>query len=356
MCGPDATSGGVATHTKNLIEELEKLGVIVISHSIHGPLCYKLYQRTIGLFCKVMNKREEYDLIHIQASGGLFSFLSAITGAISSKIFQKRLLITFHHSETQKFVADYKHIFKFVLNRSDTLILVSDKQKKAIDTIFGDVSEKLIVIPNGFKDSLFYSMDTDECRARLRLPLEKTIIFNISNLIESKGHTYLLSAIPDVIAVYDNCLFYIAGKGYFADALTAQVNNLGLQSNVTFLGWIPDEQVPVWMNACDIFVLPSLAESFGIVQIEALACGKPVVATRNGGSEEIIISDVYGLLVEPADPDDLAEKILVALDREWDREAILAYAERFTWERIAEETILLYQSINNNCSSIEDRS
>ncbi len=345
MCGPDATSGGVATHTKNLIEELEKLGVIVISHSIHGPLHYKLYQRTIGLFCKVMNKREEYDLIHIQASGGLFSFISAITGAISSKIFQKRLLITFHHSKTQKFVADHKNIFKFVLNRSDTLILVSDKQKKAIDTIFGDVSEKFIVIPNGFKDSLFYSMDTDECRARLKLPLDKKIIFNISNLTESKGHTYLLSAIPDVISVYDNCLFYIAGKGYFADALTAQVNNLGLQSKVTFLGWIPDEQVPVWMNACDLFVLPSLAEGNPIVMFEALGCGKPFVGTRVGGVPEVITSDEYGLLVEPADPDDLAEKILAGLDQEWDREAILGYAEQFTWKRIAEEILGVYEQI-----------
>jgi teichuronic acid biosynthesis glycosyltransferase TuaC len=76
-----------------------------------------------------------------------------------------------------------------------------------------------------------------------------------------------------------------------------------------------------------------------------MACGKPVVATRNGGSEEIVVSDEYGLLVEPANPEDLAEKILVALDREWNREAILAYAERFTWENIAKEITTIYQGI-----------
>ena len=99
------------------------------------------------------------------------------------------------------------------------------------------------------------------------------------------------------------------------------------------------------MNACDLFVLPSLRESFGVVQIEAMACGKPVVATRNGGSEEVVTSDEYGLLAEPADPEDLAEKILVALDREWDREAILTYAERFTWENIAKETMSVYEQV-----------
>lgn len=99
------------------------------------------------------------------------------------------------------------------------------------------------------------------------------------------------------------------------------------------------------MNACDLFVLPSLRESFGVVQIEAMACGKPVVATRNGGSEEVVISDKYGLLVEPTDPKVLTEKILTALDRKWDREAILAYAERYTWEKIAKEIMGVYAKL-----------
>jgi teichuronic acid biosynthesis glycosyltransferase TuaC len=68
-------------------------------------------------------------------------------------------------------------------------------------------------------------------------------------------------------------------------------------------------------------------------------------ARKVGGSEEVVASDDYGLLVEPADPEDLAEKILVALDREWDREAILAYAERFTWENIAKEIMGVYAQI-----------
>jgi glycosyltransferase involved in cell wall biosynthesis len=110
-------------------------------------------------------------------------------------------------------------------------------------------------------------------------------------------------------------------------------------------GGKPHDEIPLWMNACDVFVLPSVRESFGVVQIEAMACGKPVVATLNGGSEEVIISDDYGLLVEPGDPDDLAEKILVALDREWDREEILTYVERFMWENIAEETMGVYTQI-----------
>jgi teichuronic acid biosynthesis glycosyltransferase TuaC len=69
------------------------------------------------------------------------------------------------------------------------------------------------------------------------------------------------------------------------------------------------------------------------------------VGTKVGGVPEVIASDDYGLLVEPADPEDLAEKILVALDREWDRAAILAYAERFTWENIAKEIMGVYKQV-----------
>lgn len=99
------------------------------------------------------------------------------------------------------------------------------------------------------------------------------------------------------------------------------------------------------MNACDLFVLPSLNEGNPTVLPEALGCGKPFVGTKVGGVPEVITSDAYGLLVEPTDPEELAEKILVALDREWDREAILAYAERYTWENIAKEITTIYQGV-----------
>jgi len=79
----------------------------------------------------------------------------------------------------------------------------------------------------------------------------------------------------------------------------------------------------LWINAADIFVLPSLGEGNPTIMFECLGCGKPFVGTTVGGVPEVITSDDYGLLVEPADPKDLARKILMALGREWDREAIL---------------------------------
>ncbi len=143
---------------------------------------------------------------------------------------------------------------------------------------------------------------------------------------------------PDFIII-------LIGSGKLFASIKEQIDLYGLSNIIITCGAIPHNEIPMWMNACDLFVLPSLSESFGIVQIEALACGKPVVATRNGGSEEVLISDEYGLLVEPANPEDLAEKIIVALDREWDTDKILAYAEQFTWENIAKKIVGVYEQV-----------
>ena len=116
-------------------------------------------------------------------------------------------------------------------------------------------------------------------------------------------------------------------------------------NHVKLAGGRPHNEILIWMDACDLFVLPSLSESFGVVQIEAMACGKPVVSTYNGGSEEIITSEDYGLLCEPANSEELAEKILIALDKEWDCDEIGKYAEQFTWENITEEIVSVYKSV-----------
>lgn len=104
----------------------------------------------------------------------------------------------------------------------------------------------------------------------------------------------------------------------------------------------------MWINAGDLFVLPSLVENFGVVNIEALACGKPVISTINGGSEEVITSEEYGLLCPPRDPECLAEKILMALNKEWDREKIRKYAEQFDWRNIARQIFKVYEDVLSN--------
>jgi len=238
---------------------------------------------------------------------------------------------------------EWREKIENVLNTADHIITVSKSNLACINKL--NVSTPVTVIPNGFKGNLFYPQDSSKCRKILNLPLDKRIILTVGNLEPIKGQLYLVEAVHEIILQRKDVLCVIVGMGREKPVLEKEIHSLGLEDHIKLVGGKPHDEIPLWMNACDVFVLPSLRESFGVVQIEALACGKPVIATRNGGSEEIITSDKYGLLIEPTDPEELAKKILMGLDMEWNRDAILSYAERFTWEKISKEILQIYQRV-----------
>lgn len=354
MCGSLALSGGASTHTKNISKCLSELGAKIILFNLSGKdienlessSLRRIYQRTLGLAFEAIKRRKECDIIHIQASGGIFSFISAITGCFMSKLINKKLIITFHYSQTEKFVKKHKKFFNFVLKYVKKMILVSNKQKVIISSLFPRFSNKITVIPNGYVSDLFYPRVTEECRKDLNLPIGKKIIFNISNLIETKGHKYLIEAVEEMVKHRKDVFCFIAGKGYLKNELENKIISSGLEGHVKLVGWISDEEIPIWMNASDVFVLPSLAEGNPIVMFECLGCGKPFVGSEVGGEPEIIISEDYGLLCEPANPKELAEIVLIALDKEWDHEKIREYSEQFTWESIAKGTLKVYETLS----------
>lgn len=281
-----------------------------------------------------------FDLIHAH-----FTWPSGAVAARLKKSLGIPVVITEHtHTTLYKALREKNPYYTNTWRECDAIIRVNKKDVPLICR-YGVDPSKVYSIANGYDPGKCYPVDKKAARQSLGLPENLKIVLNISRLYKVKGQKYLISAINDIAKERNDLVCYIGGTGPLKNDLEQQIASLNLQEYVKLAGFIPDEQMNLWMNACDLFVLPSLSESFGIVQLEALACGRPVVATRNGGSEEIVISAEYGLLVEPADPEELAEKILVALDREWDREAILEYAQRYTWKNIAKEIMGVYAQI-----------
>ena len=340
FCGPNSESGGVANHTISLADNLSGLGVKIIWHKFKGSNVSKFYNRTIGMLIQCLTQRKEYDIIHVQCSAGLGSFPSAITGALASFLLNKKFIFTYHNSKIL-----YQRLFKICLRRADTIFFVSQLQKDLIQKYYPEMTRKVVTIANGFDQSKFCLENQRECRESLRLPKNKKILLAIGNLLEVKGHRYLVEAMKIVKDKRKDVICIIIGSGSLKQELNDQIMQLRLEKDIILTGGKPHDEIPLWMNACDLFVLPSLNEGNPTVMFEALGCGKPFVGTKVGGVPEVITSDESGLLIEPADPEDLAEKILVALDREWDREAILRYAERYTWENIAKEIMSVYTKI-----------
>jgi len=283
----------------------------------------------------------KFDLIHSH-----FIWSAGYVGARLKEEYDVPFVVTGHGYDIYSLPFkddEWREKIEYVLNTADHIITVSQSNLKCIQKL--DVSTPVTVIPNGFRSDLFYPRDAPECRRMLNLPQDKKIILTVGNLEPIKGQRYLVEAVQRVARERKDILCVIIGAGKLRTALERQIRSLGLEDYIVLAEGKPHGEIPLWMNACDLFVLPSLNEGNPTVMFEVLGCGKPFVGTRVGGVPEVITSDDYGLLVEPADPEGLAEKILVALDREWDQEAILAYAQRYTWKNIAKEIMGVYKQV-----------
>ncbi|WP_292366244.1 glycosyltransferase, partial [Methanoculleus sp. UBA208] len=299
----------------------------------------------------------KFDIIHLH---NVYSF-TALSFPVLKRFCRIPLVLTHHgqlmFGEPMKDICVKiyeKSAKQFILNSVDKTVALSEFDARHI-LPHNNVSahhhastplRNVVSIPNGYDNRKFRPMDTRKCREALGLPPDKKLILNVGRLYGAvKGHEHLIEAMARVVKKRKDVLCVIVGPGRLYDTLEHQIRSLGLEDYVVLAGGKPHDEIPVWLNACDLFVLPSLSEGNPTVMFEAFGCGKPFVGTRVGGVPEVITSDEYGLLVDPAEPGDLAEKILLALDREWDREAILACSERYTWENITEEILRVYAQI-----------
>lgn len=234
---------------------------------------------------------------------------------------------------------------EYVLNSADRIITVSKSNLECIQKL--NVSTPVIVLPNGYAPDKFYPMDIQNCRDKLQLPKEKKIILSVGNLVEVKGHIYLVEAMHEVVQKRKDVVCIIVGGGATENKLRTRITELGLDNYMQLPGSRLHHEIPYWINACDIFVLPSLNEGNPTVMFETMGCAKPFISTNVGGVSEIITSNDYGLLSDPANPKDLAANILKALDKNWDKEKIRNYSSRFTWAEIGKSITKIYDELLN---------
>jgi glycosyltransferase involved in cell wall biosynthesis len=190
----------------------------------------------------------------------------------------------------------------------DRYIAVSKHVAQRLHQAYGFSAPKVCIVHNSTFLAPFANLRVNaELRTRFVGTADRPIVLTLARLDKQKGHCYLLEAatlVPDAV-------FILAGEGPERPALEAQARTLGLQQRVQFLGYRQD--ISDLLNMCDLFVLPSLFEGFPLSVLEAMAAGKPVVATAIGGTDEAVIHGETGLLVPPADPAALAQAIRTIL-------------------------------------------
>jgi len=280
----------------------------------------------------------KFDLVHSH-----FTWSAGYVGARLKNRYGVPFVITAHGYDVYSLPFrddEWKRKIEFVLNEADAIITVSKSNQECIKKL--GVSRPVSVVPNGFNSKMFYPRDTIECRNVLGLPLNKKILLAVGNLVPVKGHRYLIDAIKTIVMERKDILCIIVGMGSLHAALERQIRSLGLEDYVILTGAKPHNEIPIWMNACDLFILPSLNEGNPTVMFEALGCGKPFIGTKVGGVPEIVKNGEYGLLVEQANSHQLAEKIVEGLHREWNQITILTYANQYCWENISKKIGKIY--------------
>jgi len=279
-----------------------------------------------------------FDLVHSH-----FTWSAGFVGACLKEKYGVPFFVTAHGYDIYDlpFRNNYwNEKISFVLNSADHIITVSNNNRGYIDKL--KCHTPVSVIPNGFKTELFKPLDTWICRKKLNLPNDKYIILSIGNLVPVKGQTYLIQAIANIKNRKKDVLCIIIGSGQLKKTLEKQINGLGLNDNVTIIEGMPHHDIPVWINACDLFVLPSISEGNPTVMFECLSCGKPFIGTKVGGIPDIINSDNLGFLSESRNPSDLSEKIINAMSLNWNRNEIVSYSKQFSWDNITDKLIEIY--------------
>lgn len=206
-----------------------------------------------------------------------------------------------------------------------------------------------VVIPNAVDVHRFGpEVDGRAVRSRLKIPPERPVVLLVGRIVPHKGVEHFLEAARYLPGVQ----LLVAGEGSSLETMEGLAHSLGVGDRVRFLGRVSQENLPKIYAACDVFVLPSVSrlEAFGIVALEAMATGKPVVVADIPGVREVIEDGREGLLADPVNPRDLAEKIrrLVAdpaLRAEMGRRGREKVLATFTTEAVADQILQVYQDV-----------
>jgi glycogen(starch) synthase len=299
----------------------------------------------------VLGNQNKYDLIHAH------DWLVAYAARALKYIYTIPMLATVHatefgrnnglHTDDQRYISDIEWWLTY---EAWKVICCSKYMREEIQYVFQVPEDKIEIVPNGIRPEAYQLHGEGSVLSPdLYNPGEK-IIFFIGRLVREKGVQVLLEAAPQILSRFPQTRFIIAGRGPFEGNLHALSHRLGLDEKVTFCGYIDDRARNELYHLASVAVFPSLYEPFGIVALEGMVSGAPVVVTTAGGLDEIVEHEKDGLKAFPDDPSSLATQICSLLEDE-DRAAVLAEnaylkaTQIYSWDKIAERTMNIYKEI-----------
>lgn len=294
-----------------LQKRLEEAGTPQFSLDVTGR---RQYPTAILRLARLL-RREKVSILHAHF------FDPTFVGLIAARMAGARFVFTRHHSDHNIRIGKKWHtrIDAWCGAHADHVIAVSEATRRIMIDMEGVPGDLITTVYNGM-NPLGKPAAESVARARQALGLgQEPVLLMLARLHEEKGHRFLFEALPEIESRVGPVTLLLGGEGPHRRELEAMARSRGIEDRVRFLGRRSD--VAELISLCSLLVLPSLAESFGFVLVEAMSLGKAVVATTTGGIPEVVDHEKTGLLVPPADSEQLAEAICRILQSpEWARE------------------------------------
>ena len=299
-----ASDGGVTSVAKTW---RQARGHLMRLHSREPLDCLNIHQPLTAFGATAQAAALGIRLIYTCHSLSAEEYLSRGTGPGSASLILRRSNAAIRHLIEGR-----------VLRRCHRIIVLSRYTREKLLRAHGVPEERVATVPGGVDlDRFRPSDDPSAARTELSIPQDRFVLFTVRNLVPRMGLERLVAAMPAVAATIPRSLLVIGGSGPLAGELRDSVERLGLRDHVRLVGFIPEDTLHRYYQMADLFVLPSTdLEGFGMVTVEALASGLPVLGTPVGGTREILSRLDEGLLLKGVRPEMLAEGI-VGCHRRW---------------------------------------
>ncbi len=245
----------------------------------------------------------------------------------------------------------YIHQLEWRLTFESWEVIVNSHSMHAeLQRLFGMPKDKIVVIPNGTDPDTFdFPFDPGPMRSQYAGPHEQIILY-VGSLVNEKGVQVLLDAAPKILSGSPGTRFLIVGTGYYMDNLKNQARALGIDNYVRFLGYVDDDSLKRFFKISDVVCIPSLYEPFGIVALEGMAAGKPVVTSDTGGLTDFVEHGVTGMTTYTGDSNSLAWGINEVIRnpdmaKRMAKDAYEKVQHIYNWKVIAKRTEELYEKV-----------
>lgn len=255
------------------------------------------------------------------------------------------------HNDMQRYISSVEWFLSYEAWR---VIACSLYMRDELQRVFNLPDDKITLIPNGvnvrdFEVVSHYKEELAKFRTQYAHPSEK-IVFYVGRLVHEKGVQLLIDAVPKIIAGHPQTKFVIAGRGANEWYLRDKARGMGIENRIYFTGYIDDQTRNRLYKCADVAVCPSLYEPFGMVALEAMAAGAPVVVSDTGGISELVYDGIDGLKFNTGSPDSLAGRVLEILHhpekaRRMRERAFKKAVNEYSWDYIAARTIELYEDV-----------